>query len=273
MNQEIFETYFPGLIVKEEDREKCENYLKLKGIERYSSLYFAIKDKTDKEIDYELLSQHYRYDVKLRRALHKTISFIEIAMRAAINNAYFNQHVQLSKDRWMSELSDLFGVEYKPETMVKKKIIYLTTDCVTGYDSEEILMLNKLSQKRNLFLIAFAALLLALWILTLIFGNAEDKTAILVLSLILPLVFYGFARLAFTVVSKNSSFAVMCIFYYFFLAGGLLGAVMMLVEFIGGFPNGLSPSFGACGALIVGTLDSARKSIEKEGAKTEREGD
>ena len=83
-------------------------------------MYFAIKDKTDKEIDYELLSQHYRYDVKLRRALHKTISFIEIAMRAAINNAYFNQHVQLSKDRWMSELSDLFGVEYKPEQIVKR---------------------------------------------------------------------------------------------------------------------------------------------------------
>ena len=40
MNQEIFETYFPGLIVKEEDMEKCENYLKLKGIERYSSLSF-----------------------------------------------------------------------------------------------------------------------------------------------------------------------------------------------------------------------------------------
>ena len=37
MNQEIFETYFPGLIVKEEDREKCENYLKLKGIELLKS--------------------------------------------------------------------------------------------------------------------------------------------------------------------------------------------------------------------------------------------
>ena len=128
MNQEILETYFPGLVVKDEGREKCENYLKLKGIERYSSLYFALKSKTENEIDYELLSQHYRYDVKLRRALHKTISFIEIAMRAAINNAYFNQYVQLSKDRWMSELSDLFGVEYKPEQIVKRKIKRLFTD-------------------------------------------------------------------------------------------------------------------------------------------------
>ena len=58
MNQDFLETYFPGLVVKAEDWDKYENYLKLKGIERYSSLYFAIKDKTDKEIDYELLSQH-----------------------------------------------------------------------------------------------------------------------------------------------------------------------------------------------------------------------
>ena len=114
--------------MKNEDRDNCENYLKLQGIERYSSLYFALKSKTENEIDFELLSQHYRYDVKLRRALHKTISFIEIAMRAAINNAYFDQHVQLSKDRWMSELSDLFCVEYKPEAMVKKKINRLFVD-------------------------------------------------------------------------------------------------------------------------------------------------
>ena len=88
MNQEILETYFPGLLVKKEDREKCENYLKLKGIERYSSLYFALKSKTENEIDYELLSQHYRYDVKLRRALHKIIAFTEIAMNLRAKSPY-----------------------------------------------------------------------------------------------------------------------------------------------------------------------------------------
>ena len=36
---------------------------------------------------------------------------------------------------------------------------------------------------------------------------------------------------------------------------------MMFVEFISGFPNGLSPTLGACGALIIATLDSAKKSI------------
>ena len=107
MNQEIFETYFPGLVVKDEDREKCENYLKLKGIERYSSLYFALKSKTENEIDYELLSQHYRYDVKLRRALHKIIAFTEIAMRAAVCNAYPN--VVFTSRNWKNRIASTMG--------------------------------------------------------------------------------------------------------------------------------------------------------------------
>ena len=127
MNQEIFETYFPGLIVKEEDREKCENYLKLKGIERYSSLYFAIKDKTDKEIDYELLSQHYRYDVKLRRALHKIIAFTEVAMRAAICNAYPN--VVLNYATWRAQARTTFGNDFRIGRWPTKKIESFLKEC------------------------------------------------------------------------------------------------------------------------------------------------
>ena len=120
MNQEILETYFPGLVVKDEDRGKCENYLKLKGIERYSSLYFAIKDKTDKEIDYELLSQHYRYDVKLRRALHKIIAFTEVAMRAAICNAYPN--VEFTSRNWKNRISNIMGKPFETGEALRKKI-------------------------------------------------------------------------------------------------------------------------------------------------------
>ena len=106
MNQEILETYFPNLVVKAEDWDKCENYLKLKGIERYSSLYFAIKNETDEKIDYEVLSQHYRYDVKLRRALHKIIAFTEVAMRAAVCNAYPN--VVLNYATWRAQARTTF---------------------------------------------------------------------------------------------------------------------------------------------------------------------
>ena len=123
-------------------------------------------------------------------------------------------------------------------------------------------MLNKIIQKRNPILIVYAVVLLAFWVMTLIFGNREDKVMVLILSLIIPFVVYGFVRLTYKVVSINASFKTMRFFYYFYLIGGLLGTLMMIVEFIGGFPNGLSPPLGACGAMIIATLDSAKKTFE-----------
>ena len=123
-------------------------------------------------------------------------------------------------------------------------------------------MIQKLIPKKNLILIIYATVLLVSWILALIFGNNEDKLMVLILSLIIPFVVYGFVRLMYKVVHINASPQVMSFFYYFFLVGGLLGTVMMLVEFISGFPNGLSPTLGACGAMIIATLDSAKKTFE-----------
>ena len=123
-------------------------------------------------------------------------------------------------------------------------------------------MLNKLIQKKNLILIIYAVVLLAFWTVALIFGNGEDKVMVLVLSLIIPFVIYSFVRLMYKVVSINASLKIMCFFYYFFLIGGLLGTIMMFAEFISGFPNGLSPTLGTCGALIIATLDSAKKSFK-----------
>ena len=123
-------------------------------------------------------------------------------------------------------------------------------------------MLNMLTKKRNPILIIYATVLLVLWILALIFGNREDKLIVLILSLVIPFVIYGFMRLAYKIVSINASRKAMSFFYYFFLVCGLLGAVMTIVEFIGGFPNGLSPTLGAEGALIIATLDSAKKTFE-----------
>ena len=123
-------------------------------------------------------------------------------------------------------------------------------------------MIQKLITKKNLIFIIYAAVLLAFWILALIFDNREDKLMVLILSLIIPFVVYGFVRLLYKVVHINASLKVMSFFYYFYLAGGLLGTLMMIVEFIGGFPNGLSPTLGACGAIIIATLDSAKKTFE-----------
>ena len=122
-------------------------------------------------------------------------------------------------------------------------------------------MLNKIVQKKNLILIIYAVILLTSWTIALIFGNAEDKLMVLVLSLVIPFIIYGFVRLMYKVISINASFKAMCFFYYFFLIAGLIGTVMMLVEFIDGFPNGLSPTLSACGALVIATLDSAKRNI------------
>ena len=125
-------------------------------------------------------------------------------------------------------------------------------------------MLNKIVQKKNLILIVYAIVLLAFWTVALFFGNREDKVMVLIPSLIIPFIIYGFVRLMYKVVSINASFKAMYFFYYFFLTGGLLGTFMTFVEFVTGFPNGLSPTLGAYGALIIATLDSAKKNIEIE---------
>ena len=123
-------------------------------------------------------------------------------------------------------------------------------------------MIQKLIPKKNLILIIYATVLLVFWILALIFGNSEDKLMVLILSLIIPFVAYGFDRLMYKVARINASPKMMSFFYCFFLVGALLGTLMMIVEFIGGFPNGLSPTLGACGAMIIATLDSAKKTFE-----------
>ena len=122
-------------------------------------------------------------------------------------------------------------------------------------------MLSKLIQKKNLILIIYAVVLLVFWTLALIFGNREDKLMVLILFLVSPFAMYGLIRLMYRIVSTNASLKTLRFFYYIFLVVGLLGTVMMIVEFIGGFPNGLSPTLGACGALIIATLDSAKKNI------------
>ena len=116
-------------------------------------------------------------------------------------------------------------------------------------------MLNKLIQKKNIILIVCTAILLVLWTLTLIFGNGEDKVKVLILSLILPFVIYGFVRLMYKIVSINASSNTMRFFFWFFIIVGTIGAIVMIVGFVTDFPNGLSLTLGACEGLIIATLD------------------
>lgn len=80
---------FPLLELSEEEAKSFMEKLKLKGKQRYKELYRAVlAENNNQKFSYDVLSQHYRYDIKLRRALYKIISFTEIAMRATIANKY-----------------------------------------------------------------------------------------------------------------------------------------------------------------------------------------
>ena len=126
-------------------------------------------------------------------------------------------------------------------------------------------MLNKIIKKKNLILIIYAVILLSLWVVALIFGNREDKVTVLVLSLVMPFIIYGLIRLMYKIIGKSCK--TMSFFYGFFLLIGSLGTLMMIVEFIRSFPNGLSPSLSALFGLIAATLDGAKKHIENEDNK------
>jgi len=120
-------------------------------------------------------------------------------------------------------------------------------------------MFNKIIQKRKMLMAVLAAIFLVLWTLTMVCGNAENKEKILVLSLVLPAVVYGFVSLLYRLVKSNASQRLMRVFFWVFLIAGTLGTIVMITEFIVGFPNGLSPTLGALGGLIMATIHNAAK--------------
>ena len=126
-------------------------------------------------------------------------------------------------------------------------------------------MLNKLVQKKNVVLIVCAAVLLILWMLTLIFGNGEDKVRVLVLALVLPFVIYGFGRLMFKIVRITAPLKFIKFGICFFLIVSVFTVVMNVVYFITAFPNGFSPVLTAYLGMIIAMLDEAKKNIDIEG--------
>lgn len=125
-------------------------------------------------------------------------------------------------------------------------------------------MLEKIVNIRRILVMIFGGLLLVLWVLYLIMGSGENKTTLLILTPILSIVIYGFMRFAFKVVLINASLLITKIFIYFFLIVGTFGIVTMIVGFIAGFPNGLSPALGASMGLVIAVLSEANKIIHRD---------
>ena len=98
----------------------------------------------------------------------------------------------------------------------------------------------------------------------MIFGNVEDKMTDLILSLVLPLVIYGFVRFSFKVVRIHASRKFIQFAIYFFFIMGVLGIMQDVIHFITRFPNGFSPTLTYCLGLVIAVLDEAKKNTEIE---------
>ena len=66
-------------------------------------------------------------------------------------------------------------------------------------------MLKRIVEKRVIVISALSIITAALLLLYLIFGNSEGKISTLILSLVLPLIIYGFVRLLFRLINVNMS--------------------------------------------------------------------
>lgn len=124
-------------------------------------------------------------------------------------------------------------------------------------------MLKKLVELRKpIILIPSGALLISL-VLYLIFGDGEDTVMVLVGTLIMPFVTFGFFKLMFKVIEKNAPVTVLNIFIWFFLIAGLFGIVMMFVGFISNFPSASPLSLACCIGLVAGALAEAKKNLDR----------
>lgn len=125
-------------------------------------------------------------------------------------------------------------------------------------------MIKSLIQKRNLILIIFVSVLLALCIVTLVFGNTDDKVIVVILSFIVPSIIYGFIRLIYKIIRITASLKSMAFFYAIFLFFGAFGIIMMLIEYITWFPNGLTIGLGSSQAIFIAALDEIKKTETKK---------
>lgn len=112
---------FSLIEISEKEAKDFQAKLKLKGKQRYKELYNAVSaENNKKKFSYEVLTQHYRYDIKLRRALYKIISFTEIAMRATIANKYGTE--KISKTNIAEDIKKITGKEINFDPCERKKI-------------------------------------------------------------------------------------------------------------------------------------------------------
>lgn len=122
-------------------------------------------------------------------------------------------------------------------------------------------MLKKLSSKRIHIVSIMASITVVLGIVYAIFGKDEEKIKLLILTPVLALIIFGFFTLLWKIILKiaNPADGVLTVFMAFFAIVGLFGFLMMIVNMLASFPNGFSPSLGACTSVVFCALTELNK--------------
>ncbi len=120
-------------------------------------------------------------------------------------------------------------------------------------------MFGKLARSKNIILIIFAVVWAVTFALALFFDSRENKTVVLVLSVVGPLIIYGFIKLMFKIMRKVAYPQYVKVIVRLILAVAIIGVVIMLINFIIGFPNALSPSLPMGMATVIAMLEEEKK--------------
>lgn len=125
-------------------------------------------------------------------------------------------------------------------------------------------MLEKLAKKRKLIALVYGAILLILFLLHILLGNAEDKIMIIAATVIgLPLFYFG-VRLICKIVRANASPRIMLLASWFFLIFSVVGILTSVPGYVFYFPNGFTPSFSCLMGVVLGILTDVEKHMEEK---------
>ena len=123
-------------------------------------------------------------------------------------------------------------------------------------------MLETLAKKRKPIAIIYGAVVLALLLLEIIFGNPDDKITIIVATVIgLPFFYFGI-KFGFKIVRIHASPKYIRFASYFFLIGSMIGIIVSVPNYIRYFPNGFSPLISCVMGVWLGILADVAKHTE-----------
>jgi len=124
-------------------------------------------------------------------------------------------------------------------------------------------LIDALAAKSWIIISVEALLFASAWTLFLIFGNTPDKVVLLILSIFVTAVTFGFVRLLLFIFIKNPMVPSKYIDFIslFFITVSIIVTVAFTVDFIKYFPNGFYLGTGALLGMISAVLLANKKRI------------